>query len=155
MVTDAAEQERQTERQQQVPEQRADDRRAHHLQQAGTQGGHRDDQLREVAESRIEKAADGGSGMDGDLLRSLNDEFRERHDGDRGTEEGDAGRNIAASIEKSGDGREDQEPQERRSEQRSRRVRDPARRRHVRHHRPPPAGSRLIHPSSRRGPRFA
>ena len=59
----------------------------HHLQQAGTQGGHRDYQLREVAEGRIEKAADGGSGMDGDLLRSLNDGFGERHDGDRGTEE--------------------------------------------------------------------
>jgi hypothetical protein len=111
-MTDAPEQERQAKAQQKVGEQGADDRGAHHFQEASAQSDDGDDQFREVAEGRVEEASDRGAGMQGDLLRPLDDESCERHDGDRGTEEHETGRNIADVVDKGGNGREDEQPQE-------------------------------------------
>ena len=61
---------------------------------------------------RLEEGRDRSAGAGGHLFGTADNELCERHDGQRGAEKDDAGRYDAAMIEKSGDGRKDQEPHE-------------------------------------------
>ena len=50
----------------------------HDLRQAAVHGEERDDQLRRVAEARVQEAADAGAGVLGRVLRCLADQPGER-----------------------------------------------------------------------------
>ena len=58
VVPHPAEEEGEPERQQQVRQNRADQRGAHHIEQTGPQGHQPDDQLRRVPERRVQQPAD-------------------------------------------------------------------------------------------------
>ena len=106
-----SQQEGEAEGDEEVREQSADDGRPHHLKQPCLQRYHGDNQLREVAEGGVEEAADRGARVRRDLLRALDDQLRERNDGQGCAEEDHPGRDFCV-IEKNSDGCKDQEPQE-------------------------------------------
>ena len=67
-VAQAAEQEGDAEREQEIRQDRADDRRTHHVELAGAQRHQRDDELGRVAEGRIEQSAHRIAGVSSELL---------------------------------------------------------------------------------------
>jgi len=111
-ITKSAEQEGDAERQQEIREQRADERSPHHLDQPRPQGHHRDDELRQIAEGRVEQSAERRTGARGQLLGGVDDEHRERHDRERGAEEQQR-RGGAHRLQPDGERYGDQEPVDR------------------------------------------
>jgi hypothetical protein len=73
--------------QEQVPDDGSRERGAHDVGQALGDGDKRDDELRGVAEARVEQAADPGPGVVSRLLRGLADEPRERDQRSGGKQE--------------------------------------------------------------------
>ena len=83
METQPADEEGDAEREQQVREDRADDRRPHHVEEPRAERHQGDDQLGRIAEGGVEEGADGVAGVDRELLRRPDDETRDREAGDR------------------------------------------------------------------------
>jgi hypothetical protein len=75
----AAEDERRTEDEQDVRDDAARERSPHHVRQRGVDGEEGDDQLRRVAEARVEEAADPGPRVLAGVLGRLADQPGERH----------------------------------------------------------------------------
>ena len=80
VVLDAAHEQRQPEDQQEVPEDRAGERRLHHLDPVVQDQEDGDDQLGDVAERRVDEAADPRARVQRELLRRPADQPGERHD---------------------------------------------------------------------------
>jgi hypothetical protein len=87
VVPKAAEKECGTHGEHQVGENRADDRRAHHVEEAGPERYERDDQFRGIAEGRVEQATDGVARARRELLGREHDQSRNREDRQRCREE--------------------------------------------------------------------
>jgi hypothetical protein len=81
MIAQAAEQEGGAQHEQRVGNDCARDRRLHQLILARMKCGHGDDQLGEVAERRIEQAADRIARLGSDGLGRMAEKCRQRHDG--------------------------------------------------------------------------
>jgi len=113
-VADAAHQQCGAERQQEVGQDGADDRRADHVEQAGPERHDGDDQLRRIAEGRVQEAADGVAGPRGELLGRVHDEPRGRDDGQGRTEEDQWRRHRPHPVQDHGDRHEHQQPVQRR-----------------------------------------
>jgi hypothetical protein len=110
VLAQAAEEHRQAEREEHVPEDRARERRLHHVVEAGAQRGEGDDQLGHVAEGRVEQAADAGARLLGEVLGRLAHRRGERHDRERRREE-DEHRLVGGEVlERERDRHEDQQP---------------------------------------------
>ena len=87
MGTPAPDQEREAEGEQQVGEQRADHGGPDHLEQAGAQGHHGDDQLGQVAEGGVKEPAHGGPRARREMLGAVDDQAGQGHDGQGGAKE--------------------------------------------------------------------
>ena len=70
-----------------VGEDRADERRLHDGHEALVQGEERDEELRQVAERRLDDAGRAGAEAGAELLGRVADEAREGRQGDRGDDE--------------------------------------------------------------------
>ena len=114
-----AEREREPEHEQQVREDAAGERAADDVRQAVRNSETRDDQLRRVAEARVQEAADARAGVLGDVLGGLADQPRERDQ--RGSRE-DEQRHVAG-VEGEVDEEGDRDERERCPEQLSRHAR--------------------------------
>jgi hypothetical protein len=101
-----------TQAEERVGEDRADERRLHELRQPLPQGEHRDDELGGVAERRVEQPAESRSQPRRDVLRPLADADRERDERERRAgEHGPRGTVGALDPERGRDaGEEDREP---------------------------------------------
>ena len=99
--------------QQQVAHDRPDQRRLDDREVAGGDKQDPDDELGQVAEGGIDKAAEAGADADGDLLGGASDQGRQGHDRQgRRDEDRDA---EAQQLGAQRDGHEDQQPVERRN----------------------------------------
>jgi hypothetical protein len=104
--THPADEEGDAEREQQVREDRADDRRAHHVKEPRAERHQGDDQLGRIAEGGVQESADGVAGVGRELLRRPDDEARDREDGDRRDEEHPGRRRAVLERERDRDQRE-------------------------------------------------
>ena len=86
-VLEAAGEERSAEHEQKVPDDRAGDRRTHHLELAAGDKEHADDELGSVAERGVQEAADTRPGVGGELLGGVAEQTRERKHGGGGQRE--------------------------------------------------------------------
>jgi hypothetical protein len=84
VMAEPAQQEGRAERQQQIGENGSDQCRSHHVQIACLQGGQADDQLRRVAERRVQQPTHRITRPRRQLLGRAHDQGRDRHDGQRG-----------------------------------------------------------------------
>ena len=85
---EAAGNERYAQNQQQIPDDRAYQRRLDHVKIARQHQQHRNDQLGDVAERGVEQATEPGTDTDGQLVGGAPDQARQRHDGQtRGDED--------------------------------------------------------------------
>src|SRR5262245_18210815 len=84
---EAADEEREAEHEQQVPDDAAGDRRLDERHVTVAEGNERDDQLRGVAERRVQEPAKRGTRSQRELLRAETDEAGERDERERGGEE--------------------------------------------------------------------
>ena len=98
-VAQAAEQEGDAEREQEIRQDRADDGGAHHVEVAGAQRHQRDDELGRIAEGRIEQSAHRIAGVSGEVLGGAHDQRRDRHDRERRGEEDQRRRQLAGVLE--------------------------------------------------------
>ena len=80
VVAHPADQQRHAQRHEEVGQDGADDRGPDQLQQPGPERHRGDDELGEVAEGRVEEAADRGAGAFRDLLGALHDQAGGRDD---------------------------------------------------------------------------
>ena len=90
----ASQEERESEREQEVREDRPDERCTHHVEQPRLERDDGDDELGGVAERRVEQPADGIARARRELLRGADDHGRNRNDRERGREEHDRGRGL-------------------------------------------------------------
>ena len=90
-----AEQERRAQHEQRVGDDRAGERRLDQHVLAGAQRRERDDELGQVAERRVEQAADRVAGLRRDRLGRVAEQRRERHDGQHREHEQQGVRSVA------------------------------------------------------------
>jgi hypothetical protein len=104
-----AQQERHAEREQQVGEDGAGERGAHHVEQPRAQRDHGDDQLGGIAEGRVEQPAERVARVGRELLGRAHDEARDRHDRERRAQE-HPGRRRAGVLHRERDRDHRQQP---------------------------------------------
>ena len=102
----AAEEEREAEHEQQVPDHGAGERAADDLELHRVHREERDDQLRRVAEGRVEEAADAGPGVLGRVLGRLADQPGERDQRGRREDELERLRRVEDVVHEDDDRRE-------------------------------------------------
>ena len=113
VVTNSAEQKRDAERQQQVGQDRADQRRPHHVEVTGLQCHQRDDQFGCIAKGGIQQSADGVARPHGKLLRRKHDHAGNGDDGQRRRKENQRRRQRAPCSSATEIGMNDEKPVDR------------------------------------------
>src|SRR4029434_1162400 len=89
------------------------DGRLHQHVLAGTQRRERDDQLRQVAQRRVEQTADGIARLGGDGFGGVTEQRCQRHDGEHGQKEEQRVFRCDHPLTDEHDGNKQQEPQKR------------------------------------------
>ena len=112
VILEAAKQQRDAEHEQRVGDDRAGHRRLHQHELPGAQGRERDHQLRQVAERRIEQAADRITGLGRHRLRGVTEQRRQRHDRQDRQCEQQRVRVVRELLGHEHHGHEDQQPQQ-------------------------------------------
>ena len=113
MVFEPAEQKRRAQHEQRVGEDRTGDGGFHKDILPGPQRRQRDEQLGEVAQGRIEQAADQVACLGGDRLRGAAEESRQRHDSGNRQQEKKRVRLWFETLHQENNGDQHQEPQQR------------------------------------------
>ena len=113
-VAQAAGEERRAEHQQQVADDRADQRGLDDVEHAGAQRDEGDDQLGGIAEGGVEQAADALADPGRELLGRQAEQARQRDDGDAGQDEDQQGRVRPGVVHPGGYRNGEQQPRQRR-----------------------------------------
>ena len=99
MEAHAPEQKRDPERKQEVGQDSANERSAHHVEQAGLKRDHGDNELGRVAECRVQQPADSITGPGRNLLRGVDKQARNWNDRERSGEEHERRRDAPNVLE--------------------------------------------------------
>ena len=108
----AAEQRAQPEDEEDVPDDRARERRLHQVVQARPEGEDRDDEFRGVPERRVQQPSETGAHVLGKHLGGFPHDPGEGNDRDRGGKKERGSRRVEDVLENQRDGNEDQKKQE-------------------------------------------